>query len=98
MLFDKVINTAFSLGAAVVVFGAWAKLEHKEFSDDALTVGMLVEAGIFCIYAFLEWRKKPEQNKDIQSHPSNDQAANMDELTDTMKQTNQILNKVFKAQ
>jgi hypothetical protein len=97
MLFDKLINTAFSLGAAVVVFGAWAKLEHKEFSDDALTVGMLVEAGIFCVYAFLEWRKKPEQDKNFQGRPGIGQAPNMDELTDTMKQTNQILNKVFKS-
>jgi hypothetical protein len=94
MLFDKIINTAFSLGAAIVVFGAWAKLEHKSFSDDALTTGMLIETGIFCIYAMMEWRKQPERQE--QSDTTTVQGADMDELTDTMKQTNQILNKVFR--
>jgi hypothetical protein len=59
MLFDKIINTAFSFGAAVVIFGAWGKIEHKEFGSTALTAGLLTETAIFCIYGFLEWRKKP---------------------------------------
>lgn len=96
MFFEKIINTVFSFGAAIVVFGAWAKLEHKSFSDDALTVGMLIETGIFCIYGLLEWRKKSEQREQVQSPTSG--AANMDELTSTMKQTNKILNKVFKSE
>ena len=97
MLFDKIINTAFSLGAAIVVFGAWAKLEHKSFSDDALTVGMLVETGIFCIYGLMEWRKHPNRQEQVQSTPpSREHGADLGELTDTMKQTNEILNKVFR--
>ena len=94
MNIDKIINTFFSFGAAVVVFGAWAKLEHKEFSDTALTIGMLSEATIFCIYGLLEWRKQSKQKK--QEMPLQGEM-NVDELTTTMKQTNRILNKVFRA-
>ena len=64
MLFDKIINTAFSFGAAVVIFGAWGKIEHKEFGSTALTAGLLTETAIFCIYGILEWRKKPETSAD----------------------------------
>jgi hypothetical protein len=95
MLLEKIINTVFSFGAAIVVFGAWAKLEHFEFSDRALTIGMLVETCIFCIYGLLEWRKKANPEKPNQSLPS--ETVDVGELTDTMKQTNQILNKVFKT-
>ncbi len=57
MLFDKIINTAYSFGAAIVIFGAWGKIEHKEFGSTALTAGLLTETAIFCIYGMLEWRK-----------------------------------------
>jgi gliding motility-associated protein GldL len=41
------------VGAAIVIFGAWAKLLHKPFADFMLTVGLLTEATIFVVYAFL---------------------------------------------
>jgi len=41
------------VGAAVVIFGAWAKILHKPFADIMLTIGLLTEATIFIIYAFL---------------------------------------------
>jgi hypothetical protein len=47
MYTDKILNTAYSFAAAIVVFGAWAKLEHKDYGSTALTIGMLVESGIF---------------------------------------------------
>jgi predicted double-glycine peptidase len=94
MLFEKIINTIFSFGAAIVIFGAWGKLEHKDFSDSVLTIGMLVETGIFCIYGMMEWMKKPEVRD--QSFEQHAEGADMSELTTTMKQTNEILNKVFK--
>ena len=50
---EKTVNTLVSLGAAVVIFGAWAKLLHKSFADFMLTVGLLTEAAIFLLYAFL---------------------------------------------
>lgn len=59
MLLDKIINTVFSLGAAIVIFGAWGKLENKEFGSTALTAGLLTETAIFCLYGILEWRRRP---------------------------------------
>lgn len=50
---EKIINTVVSIGAAVVIFGAWAKILHKSYADVMLTVGLLTEAVIFLIYAFL---------------------------------------------
>lgn len=49
---DKIVNAVVSIGAAVVIFGAWAKILHKSFADIMLTVGLLTEALIFIIYAF----------------------------------------------
>ena len=50
---EKTVNTVVSLGAAVVIFGAWAKILHKSFADTMLTVGLLTEAAIFLLYAFI---------------------------------------------
>jgi len=52
MPMDKIVNAVVSIGAAVVIFGAWAKILHKSFADVMLTVGLLTEALIFIIYAF----------------------------------------------
>ena len=54
---EKVVNIIVSVGAAVVIFGAWAKILHKSFADTMLTVGLLTEAGIFLLYAYLELKK-----------------------------------------
>jgi hypothetical protein len=109
MQVEKIINTAYSFGAAVVVFGAWAKLGHKDYSEIALTTGLLTETGIFCIYGLMEWRKLPAAGSNLQQtagaqpptlpHPHSP-AGGIEtvELTDTLKQTNRILNKVFKAE
>lgn len=50
---DKFVNVVVCMGAAVVIFGAWAKILHQSFADIMLTVGLLTEAAIFIIYAFL---------------------------------------------
>jgi hypothetical protein len=105
MQLDRIINTAYSFGAAIVVFGAWAKLGHKEYSETALTIGLLTETGIFCIYGLMEWRKRPAAGpaeQALQTPPPNEQPAkagtDTGELTDTLRQTNRILNKVFRAE
>jgi len=100
MLFDKIINTAFSLGAAIVIFGAWAKIEHKDYGSTALTVGLLTETGIFFIYALLEWRKQPATTeKEIPPAPAPPPASkeNVEELTDSIKHTVQVLNRIFRV-
>ena len=50
---DKIVNIIVCVGAAVVIFGAWAKILHKPFADTMLTIGLLTEAFIFLVYAFL---------------------------------------------
>lgn len=50
--FDKILPTLYSVGAAVVIFGAWAKILHKDFADIMLTIGLLTEAVIFLSFAF----------------------------------------------
>jgi gliding motility-associated protein GldL len=50
---EKITNIIVSVGAAVVIFGAWAKILHLSFADLMLTVGLLTEAGIFLVYGYL---------------------------------------------
>ena len=50
---DKFVNVFVCVGAAVVIFGAWAKILHLSFANQMLTIGLLTEAAIFLIYAFL---------------------------------------------
>ncbi len=50
---NKLVNVVVCVGAAVVIFGAWAKILHKSFADIMLTVGLLTEAAIFLVYAVL---------------------------------------------
>jgi gliding motility-associated protein GldL len=50
---DKLVNVVVCVGAAVVIFGAWAKILHLPFANIMLTVGLLTEALIFIIYALL---------------------------------------------
>lgn len=55
--FEKYVNIFVSVGAAVVIFGAWAKILHKSYADIMLTIGLLTEAVIFLVYAWLEMKK-----------------------------------------
>jgi len=41
------------MGAAVVIFGAWQKITHQALADFFLTAGLITEAVIFVVYAFL---------------------------------------------
>ena len=50
---ERLVNVFVCVGAAVVIFGAWAKILHKPIADMMLTVGLLTEAVIFLVYAFL---------------------------------------------
>lgn len=109
MHFEKIMNTLYSFAAGVVIFGAWAKLEHKPYGSIALTVGLLTETGIFILYGLMEWSKTPA--KEDQPATSNNQSLNPEQtqqltsslqqtqqLTSTLQQTNRILNKVFRAE
>jgi hypothetical protein len=94
-MLDKLMNTIYSFGAAVVIFGAWGKIEHKEFGSDALTAGLLTETGVFCVYGLLEWRKRSQHHPDGPGEETD--PGQVEELTATLKKTNRLMNKVFKT-
>ncbi len=50
---EKIVNVIVCVGATIVLIGAWAKLLHMPFANIMLTVGLLTEAFIFLVYAFL---------------------------------------------
>lgn len=50
--FKTGMNFTYGLGAAVVIVGALFKILHWKGADTMLTIGLLTEAGIFCISAF----------------------------------------------
>ncbi len=50
---EKLVNIIVCIGAAVVIFGAWQKITHQKLADFFLTAGLLTEALIFIVYAFL---------------------------------------------
>ncbi|HEY6901602.1 MAG TPA: hypothetical protein VI233_13200 [Puia sp.] len=101
MLIDKILNTAFSFGAAVVIFGAWSKIEHNEYGSWALTAGLLTETAIFCIYGLLEWRKKPVSYEapppppEPKVNPASKE--NVEDLTESIQQTVRVLNRIFRV-
>jgi len=100
---EKTVNTLVSLGAAVVIFGAWAKLLHKSFADFMLTVGLLTEAAIFLLYAFLppagnEMAEVAEAlKKNNESSPANDEIKKLIEKeinSDQLKKLNESFSKL----
>ena len=50
-IWDRLVPTIYSAGAAVVVLGAMAKIQHISSLSWLLTVGLIVEAVIFSLYA-----------------------------------------------
>lgn len=50
--FKTTMNFVYGIGAAVVIVGALFKILHLKGADIMLSVGLLTEAGIFCISAF----------------------------------------------
>ncbi len=106
MRLDKILNTVFSFGAAVVIFGAWGKLEHTAFGDKALTVGLLTETAIFFSYGILEWipRSIPashagamaEQSQIADNrHPAHKE--DVEALTSSIKETSNLLSRIFRV-
>lgn len=50
---NRLVNIFVCVGAAVVIFGAMAKILHLSWADWALKVGLTTEALIFLVYAYL---------------------------------------------
>lgn len=98
---DKIINTIYSFGAAIVIFGAWGKIEHMDFSSTVLAIGLFTEIGIFCITGIMEWRKTPETQPEKEKEPAGlpgPRKEDLEELAGALRQTNTILRKIFRAE
>ncbi|BAV10264.1 gliding motility-associated protein GldL [Filimonas lacunae] len=50
---NRLVNIFVCVGAAVVIFGAMAKILHLSWADWALKIGLTTEALIFLVYAYL---------------------------------------------
>jgi gliding motility-associated protein GldL len=50
---EVIVNVIVCVGASIVLVGALTKLTHHPIADTMLTVGLLTEAFIFIVYAFL---------------------------------------------
>jgi len=50
---EKLVNIIVCMGAAIVIFGAWEKITHQKLANFFLTAGLITEALIFTVYAFL---------------------------------------------
>jgi gliding motility-associated protein GldL len=50
---EIIVNVIVCVGASIVLIGALTKLIHHPIADFMLTIGLLTEAGIFLVYAFL---------------------------------------------
>jgi len=50
---ERLVNIIVCMGAAIVIFGAWQKITHQPLADFFLTAGLITEAVIFVVYAFL---------------------------------------------
>ena len=48
----SITNFIYGFGAAVVIVGALCKIQHWKGGDLILTIGMVVEAGVFLYSAF----------------------------------------------
>lgn len=58
--FKTIMNFVYGFGAAIVIVGALFKILHLKGADIMLTVGLLVEAGIFVISAFEPVHMEPD--------------------------------------
>jgi hypothetical protein len=86
------LNFIVSVGAAVVLFGAWAKLLHKSFADTMLTVGLLTECAIFLLYAFMPPKKSGADAPKVIHH--NHPVASVGDTKD-IQELNATLKKIF---
>jgi gliding motility-associated protein GldL len=107
---SKVVPMAYSIGAAVVIVGAWAKITHQPGGTEFLTIGLLTEAVIFILYAIqsylyppseYDWEKAyPELADDAAPAPRKVEAkgvgltANMDKMLAEANVTPDIFNKL----
>ena len=94
----KIMNLVYGLGAAVVIVGALFKIQHLSIGPITgglmLTIGLLVEAGIFTMSAFdnpeeeLDWAKVYPELKDEEAEPSSESGMLSQKIDNLLKEAN----------
>ncbi len=59
-LFDVLMPKVYGLGAAVVIVGALFKIQHWDYANEMLIIGLLTEAAIFALSAFQPQAHEPD--------------------------------------
>lgn len=104
LLNKKQMNFAYGMGAAVVIIGALFKITHLEFGfitgNLMLTIGLVVEAGIFALSAFepeeddYRWENVYPQLLDSKASPV--KASKVETSTETQGMLSQKLDAMLK--
>jgi len=82
---ERLVNVIVCVGAAIVIFGAWQKITHQKLANFFLTAGLITEALIFMVYAFLpppgsEMHALAEALPKLAGGPSNPALDKMDKM------------------
>lgn len=104
MKIEKFSNLIYSIGAAIVIFGAWAKIIHKPFADTMLTVGLITEAVLFVYMGITDYFKHKTVMTELQTMDNLlpnarlvGKEQNNDELTSAVNRLNDTVSKIFKT-
>jgi gliding motility-associated protein GldL len=90
---EKAFNFIYSIGAAVVIYGALLKITHRSNADLFLTIGLVTEVIIFTLTAFQELFKR-NNSIEIASYPKIEGVDNS-ALTESVNNLNQTIKQVF---
>ncbi len=88
---NRLVNVIVCVGAAVVIFGAWAKILHKSFADIMLTIGLLTEAAIFLVYAILP---PPDAGAPAVAESNGSSMKSLDKMLENAEITPETINKL----
>jgi hypothetical protein len=91
---EKIINVIFSVGAAVVIYGALLKITHKPGADLFLSIGLYVEVFIFLIMAAREAFKVESVSQEMKKVAEQKQFDPL-ALTESINNLNRTIKKVF---
>lgn len=93
MKVEKIFNFMYSIGAAIVVYGALLKITHKPNADVFLTIGLITEVIIFTVTGFQELFKK--QSVDLTSFKNINNATDNAALTKSVDELNLTIKQIF---
>lgn len=87
----RFFNITYSVGAAIVIIGAMAKILHWSFGNEMLMIGMITEALVFLLSAF---EKPGKDYKWEEVYPALSEDENFVPKTERMAQTEQVQQQV----